>query len=410
MVTVSDPNVMRAACTSTKYTKSKVYDAFHFYQENIFSTRNVEFHKKLKRIISPVFSATSVAELEPLISKVGVELLAKRIDAYAAAEETFDISALLHYTTLDIIGAVSFGGSFNTLVERPNEEPHPVIHWINDITMLGVLKDTMGLLCSRWTFPKYFRSEKRMVEFTRNAILKRMEKAAEDKDDGLVEDGGKDVLLRLIESEDPETGEKLDIDQLIAESIVQLTLHLLHDHPAVCRKLFDELKQAIPDVAQVVHHDQVKGLPYLNAVIYESMRMRPVAGGSIREVPAGGIEIDGHHIPEGYTLVPALWAIHTATDVFGADAEHFRPERWLEASAEELKRMKQSFFGFSMGSRACLGQNLAWMELRLLLSTLVRRFEFTVPAGEEADMTPLSRFTSQPKGGCYRVRAMYRSD
>ncbi|RKP28021.1 cytochrome P450 [Syncephalis pseudoplumigaleata] len=72
--------------------------------------------------------------------------------------------------------------------------------------------------------------------------------------------------------------------------------------------------------------------------------------------------------------------------------------------------MKQSFFGFSMGSRACLGQNLAWMELRLLLSTLVRRFELTVPAGKEADMTPLFHFMNQPKDGYYRVRAMHRSD
>jgi cytochrome P450 len=50
------------------------------------------------------------------------------------------------------------------------------------------------------------------------------------------------------------------------------------------------------------------------------------------------------------------------------------------------------------------------MELRLLLSTLVRRFEFTVPAGEETDMTPVFLFTNQPKGGCYRVRATLRLD
>jgi hypothetical protein len=36
----------------------------------------------------------------------------------------------------DIISAVSFGGSFNTLIEKPGEKPHPIIHWINDIAFL----------------------------------------------------------------------------------------------------------------------------------------------------------------------------------------------------------------------------------------------------------------------------------
>jgi cytochrome P450 len=50
------------------------------------------------------------------------------------------------------------------------------------------------------------------------------------------------------------------------------------------------------------------------------------------------------------------------------------------------------------------------MELRLLLSTLVRRFEFTVPAGEETDMTPIVLFTTKPKDNAYKVQATLRSE
>ncbi|KAI8049183.1 cytochrome P450 [Syncephalis plumigaleata] len=404
MIAVNDPDAIRAMFSSAKSVKSDMYNAFQFHRDNIFSTRDIEFHRKLKRIISPVFSVSSVAELEPLISEAGIERLSGRVNTYAETGKTFDILELLYYTTLDVISAVSFGGSFNTLVEKPGEKPHPIIHWINDVGLLCFTRYSIGPLCNRWIFPGYFRSEEAIVEFTRNAILKH-------------------VLLRLIESEDPETGEKLNIEQLIAESVVQLiggtdttsltttwTLHLLHDNPNSCQMLFEELKQAIPDRAQSVHHNDVKNLPYLNAVLYESMRMRPVAGGSIRESPPGGMTIKGHFIPEGYSVLPALWAIHNSTEVYGDDVETFRPERWIEASEDQLRRMKQCFFTFSMGSRACIGQNLAWMELRLLLSTLVRRFEFTVPPGEEVDMTPVILFTNQPKGGCYKVQAIQRLD
>ncbi|KAI8049192.1 cytochrome P450 [Syncephalis plumigaleata] len=423
VVTTDDPDALRMMWNSPKSVKSDMYDTFHFHGPNIFSTRDIEFHRKLKRIISPVFSVSSVAELEPLISEAGIERLSGRVNTYAETGKTFDILELLYYTTLDVISAVSFGGSFNTLVERPGEKPHPIIHWINDIGVLGFLKGKFGFMCNRWTLPRHFRSEKEIVEFTRNAILKRITDAAKDKDNGMLDNGTRDVLLRLIESEDPETGEKLNIDQLISESIIQLiggtdttsltttwTLHLLHDNPNTCQKLFEELKQAIPDRAQSVHHNDVKNLPYLNAVLYESMRMRPVAGGSIRESPPGGMTIKGHFIPEGYSVLPALLAIHNSAEVFGDDVETFRPERWIEASEEQLRRMKQCFFTFSMGSRACIGQNLAWMELRLLLSTLVRRFEFTVPPGEEVDMTPTFLFVIKPKDDAYRVRATLRSD
>ncbi|KAI9593260.1 cytochrome P450 [Syncephalis fuscata] len=361
--------------------------------------------------------------MEPLVYEAGLKHLVRRINEYAESGKTFDVMELLHYTTLDVIGAVSFGGSFETLIVKPEEKPHPIIHWIGDITILGVMKEVFGRFCNRWTFPKYFKSEKQLVEFTRGVILKRMAKELEAENKDIPEGTGKDVLMRLIESEDPETGDKLDIEQLIAESIIQLiggsdttaltttwALHLLHDHPEVSQKLFEEIKEVYPNRTDIIQHDEVKNLPYLNAALYEVMRMRPVAGGSMRSSPPGGIDLCGVHIPEGYTISNSIYTIHWSTKNYGEDADKFRPERWIEADSEQLKLMRQSFITFSMGSRSCIGQNLAWMELRLLLATLVRQFEFVVPAGEEVDMRPVFRFTSQPRGGCYKLRATLRSD
>ncbi|KAI9592851.1 cytochrome P450 [Syncephalis fuscata] len=368
IVCIDDPDAVRTIYMSSRFIKGDIYKSFDFHGPNIFSTQDVEFHRKLKRTIGPVFSQTSVADLEPLIYETGI---------------TFDIQELLHYTTLDTIGAIAFGESFNTLHTKPGEKPHPIIHWISHISFLSFLKDALGVLCNRWIFPKYFKSERQIIEFTRNAIFKRIARAEEDEKNGVANENNNDVLIRLINSEDPETGERLSVNQIVSESIVQLiggtdttaltmtwALHLLHQYPA--------------------------NLTYLTAVLYESMRIYPAAGGTARKSPPGGIELSGVYIPEGYEINTALLS--------------FIPLLRFMAEPEQLKAMRQSFITFSMGSRACIGQNLAWMELRLLLSTLVRQFEFVVPPGEEVDMTPVFKFTNQPNGGCYKVKATHRAN
>ena len=91
--------------------------------------------------------------MEPYVSEAGVDRLTERINTYAETGETFDVMELLQCTTLvsvlvagfhlingflqDVIGAVSFGGSFNTLLVKPGEKPHPIIHWISDLAYLG---------------------------------------------------------------------------------------------------------------------------------------------------------------------------------------------------------------------------------------------------------------------------------
>ncbi|KAI8047858.1 cytochrome P450 [Syncephalis plumigaleata] len=73
-----------------------------------------------------------------------------------------------------------------------------------------------------------------------------------------------------------------------------------------------------------------------------------------------------------------------------------KPERWIDADPKQLEVMRQHFMPFIIGPRACLGRNLAWMELRLTLAEVLRRFTFTKLPGN--DMTPVFRATLCPRG------------
>ena len=95
-------------------------------------------------------------------------------------------------------------------------------------------------------------------------------------------------------------------------------------------------------------------LPYLQAVIREALRMHPAVGLLLeRVVPAGGFEIDGFWLPEGTIIGANPWVMARDEKVFGPDAYSFRPERWLEASPEELRLMDRNDFSFGAGARTC---------------------------------------------------------
>jgi cytochrome P450 len=70
-----------------------------------------------------------------------------------------------------------------------------------------------------------------------------------------------------------------------------------------------------------------------------------------RVVPSGGLQVDEYFIKEGTVLAIPQFLAHRDEMVFGADAELFRPERWLEADAAAVKAMDQNFMTVSIASR-----------------------------------------------------------
>lgn len=101
-------------------------------------------------------------------------------------------------------------------------------------------------------------------------------------------------------------------------------------------------------------------IPYLGAVLKESMRMHPPIGMLLeRHVPPEGVEIDGHFLRGGTIVGINPWVTSRNADVF-PNPDTFRPERWLEASEQHLKVMNDLWeFIFGGGIRKCLGRNIS---------------------------------------------------
>ena len=167
-------------------------------------------------------------------------------------------------------------------------------------------------------------------------------------------------------------------------------IYFLLTHPSDLHDLVSELKNN--DVQPLPSYHETSKLPFLNAVIRESMRCFSTATWPIeRLVPKGGITVAGYDIPEGVSVGVLPAALHLDKDVYGPDADIFRPARWLEASEERLRAMESSHMGFSKGRRVCLGQSIAVMQIKKVIPMLVLHFDIQLAdphAKLDADFSP----------------------
>jgi len=215
-----------------------------------------------------------------------------------------------------------------------------------------------------------------------------------------------DLLARLQEGRD-DNGEPLGVDELTAEALTQLIagsdttsnsscalLYHVTRTPGVFDKLRAEFDAAAPNRdQQVPDYEAIRNLPYLEAVINETLRHHSTSGiGLPRQIPLDakkGVEIRGHYYPPGTVLSVPTYTIHHSKEIWGPDADEFRPERWENITP----RQRNAFIPFSYGPRACVGRNIAEMEMKMIVATWVRRYDVVL---EQDHMETREGFLRKP--------------
>ncbi|KAG4444014.1 hypothetical protein IFR05_000474 [Cadophora sp. M221] len=122
-------------------------------------------------------------------------------------------------------------------------------------------------------------------------------------------------------------------------------------------------------------------LPYLDAVIKETLRLyAPLPASEPRCLPVD-CTIDGYRIPARTVVSMSPYNLHRNPEVF-KDPLVFNPDRWL-GDAKEVAEMKKWFWAFSSGGRMCIGIHLAMAEMTTLTAAIYRTYRTTVKAGTE---------------------------
>lgn len=197
-------------------------------------------------------------------------------------------------------------------------------------------------------------------------LLERFLEASEDFPQALDEQGIVGMLMSTISGAGDTTA-----------STVGAMLFFLLKNPEALRKLEDEL--AVAGVHEIPTFAEVGKLPYLNAVLKETMRVfTTISFPMERLVPAGGAVVAGMFFPEGMSVGCMPAAVHLNKKIFGDDVHAFRPERWLIDDRERLRLMEAAHMGFSRGRRNCLGQSIAVMSMKKVVPALIMKFKFSL--------------------------------
>lgn len=136
----------------------------------------------------------------------------------------------------------------------------------------------------------------------------------------------------------------------------------VYDHPEVMAKLQKELRSLGKDPNPV----EIARLPYLTAVCKESLRKYPIAPFSFTRILQKSIEIEGYAFKSGMKMVASSYLVHQRSDIYPQPRE-FNPERFLTG-----KFSPYEYLPFGGGMRYCIGSELAMLEMKLTLATLVQ--------------------------------------
>jgi cytochrome P450 len=166
--------------------------------------------------------------------------------------------------------------------------------------------------------------------------------------------------------------------------------YFLLKHPHVMSKLIAEIDAHFPPPTEkkspvnfadyVVPFAQSQNLPFLDAVIKEIFRIWPGLGAQLIErlTPPEGAHIMGEFIPGNIIVSCNAWIMHRHKPTYGEDVETFRPQRWLEASQEQVALMNKTLLVFGAGPNTCIGKNIAFLELYKVVPSILRMFTVSV--------------------------------
>lgn len=172
-----------------------------------------------------------------------------------------------------------------------------------------------------------------------------------------------------------------------ATALAWLFYHL-GNNPAVEAKLFDELAAA--GGRDIVPHEAAK-LPYLDAVIKESMRLTPVITWVGRRLERP-MQIGRWNLPAGTMVLPSIYLTHHNPEVW-PDPERFDPMRFFNQPANP-----NAFFPFGGGARRCIGMAFANYEIKVVAARVLTRYKIRLPKNYSG--APVRRsITLTPKDG-----------
>ncbi|KAG2590304.1 hypothetical protein PVAP13_5NG275500 [Panicum virgatum] len=357
-----------------------------------------------RKIINPAFHLEKLKKMLPAFAACANELVA-RWEGYVESDGAKEIDVWPEFQNLtgDVISRSAFGSSFSEgrrIFQLQSEQAQNLVKMMNTLYLPG-----FRFLPTR--INRRIKANAREVEELLRGIVGKRERAMKES-----RASNDDLLGLLMESNVAETKQAgnskpiMTMEDIIGELklfyfagmdttavLLTWTMVVLSMHPEWQHRAREEVLRVFGD-----NHPDLDGIHQLKIVtmiLYEVLRLYPPVVQLDRQAHTE-IELGGVTYPAGVVLSLPIVFIHHDKDVWGEDADEFRPERFADGISRASKD-SPAFFPFGWGPRVCVGQNFALVEAKMALSTILQHFSFGLSPSYTHAPFPVS--TLQPDHG-----------
>ncbi|KAI3523479.1 hypothetical protein L1887_01648 [Cichorium endivia] len=242
--------------------------------------------------------------------------------------------------------------------------------------------------------------------FTR-IIDDRIESNSRKSKDAVGHDGKNDLLEILLELMDRKDAASINLTQLKAliqnimvagtettTTLIEWAMAEIMQNHFIMKRVQEELEEIV-GLDNIVEESHLPKLQYLDATIKETFRLHPVVPFILPRSPSQDCMVGGYTIPKGCTVFLNVWAIHRDPHYWDNPLE-FNPERFLTNKCD-FKGNNLNFFPFGSGRRSCPGVPLAEKMQMYILASLLHSFNWSLPEGEEHDLSEKFGITLKKK-------------
>lgn len=369
LVVLHHPRDVQQVLTQTEKTFTKDTVVFQAMAEMLgkgLLTTVGDDWKRQRRIVQPLFTPRHVEGYLTLMAEESAALAAKA----PADGSGVDLHLMMMRYALRVVGRALFGDDIEDMVPVLDELV-PEASSITRRRMFTSFKTPLSWRSPTTRRARYLKARQYQVV---DEILARSPAPGQPSYD----EGRDDLVTRLRQATDPETGGHIDEGEVRDQALIFLmaghettagaltfTLHLLGRHPRVQDDVAGEAREVL-GTGDTVTPEQLGRLVLTKAALQEGMRLFPSAHTTDR-LTVEPVDVGGYRLPAGQQVLVSPWTTHRHPEIW-PDPLRFDPQRFLGAA----DRPRYAYFPFGGGPRACVGEHFAMLEAVTLLAMLLR--------------------------------------
>lgn len=388
-----------------------------------------ESHRRQRKALSPAFSNAAIRRLTSVFYDSSYKMKANWdsiLDSSTGDGAVIDVQKWMNHVSLDSIGIAGFGHDFGSL-----DGKHPAVVEVFESMKPGTSALSHFVFLLGPVIPFLLRlpiGDNRIwakLHATMGEIADELLERTRKEKQGLLGEKAeeKSVIGLLIKAESSDTQLQMTQEEIMA----QMNVLLLAGYETTSISLtwalielsrnFEKQQMLREELSQISGTDPTweqlaSGLPYLDSVVHEVLRLHPPVTDTSRVaaeddiiplstpvVTSTGDTVSSIVIKKGTIVAAPIRAINRSEAFWGPKAKDFEPERWLDDADIPAKQIQghRHILTFSDGARICLGRHFALAEFKAALSVLIRNYTFELLDGPDTRIENHHSILPRPK-------------